>query len=108
MEFNYSYYFTAKAEQDFDDILHYIAVELNNPTAAKNLASVIFKNIESLIGFPDMGLIVENEFLVDKIIRRILIDNYTLYYKVSEDERKIYIIRIVYGKRNLNEILSSI
>ncbi|MDE5667848.1 MAG: type II toxin-antitoxin system RelE/ParE family toxin [Clostridia bacterium] len=104
----YKYYFTQKAVNDIEDMLNYISVELCNPTAAKELNSEIFKNIEELSNFPDMGLLVENEYLADKSVRRILVNNYTIFYKVFDEEGKIYILRIVYAKRNFNEILSSI
>lgn len=104
----YKYYFTEKAAKDIEDVLNYISVELKNPTAAKELNSEIFKSIEDLISFPDMGLLVENEYLADKFVRRIIVNNYTVFYKVFDNESKIYILRIVYSKRNLNEILSSI
>jgi len=41
MEYKYSYRFTEKAEQDLDEILHYISVDLVNPTAAQNLGRKI-------------------------------------------------------------------
>ncbi len=104
----YKYYFTQKAAKDFEDILNYISVELNNLTAAKELYSEIFKNIEELTRFPDMGRLVENEYLTDKSVRRIIVNNYTVFYKVFDNESKIYILRIVYSKRNLNEIIPSI
>ena len=44
MEYNYSYRFTEKAEQDFDEILRYISVDLANPIAAQNLGRKIFDN----------------------------------------------------------------
>ena len=37
MEFKYSYRFTEKAAQDFDEILRYISVDLANPAAAQKL-----------------------------------------------------------------------
>ena len=42
--------------------------------------------------------------MTDKDVRRVLIDNYILYYKAVGSEKIIYIIRIVYAKRNLDEI----
>ncbi len=57
--------------------------------------------------FPDSGSPVENEYLTDKSVRKLLVDNYIIYYKVQSDEKIITIIRIVYGKRNLDEILKT-
>ncbi len=103
----YSYRFTEKAEQDFDEILRYISIDLVNPTAAQNLGRKIFEKIDMVRVFPDSGAPVDNEFLADKTIRKLSVDNYVVYYKVHYDEKVISIIRIIFGKRNLEEILKT-
>lgn len=108
MESEYFYSFTDRAEQDLDGIMHYIAVELSNSAAADKLFSKIFESIDAIRAFPDSGLLVENEFLADKTVRRVLADNYIIYYKLSEEKKSVYVLRIVYGKRNLDDILQSI
>ena len=105
MESKYSYRFTKKAEQDLDEILNYISVDLVNPTAAQNLGRKIFEKINLIRMFSDSGAPVDNEFLADKTIRKLLVDNYVIYYKNHYEEKVISIIRIVYAKRNLDEIL---
>lgn len=107
MECKYSYRFTEKAEQDFDEILRYISVDLANPTAAQNLGRKMFEQIDMVRAFPNSGAPVDNEFLSDKSVRKLSVDNYIIYYKAHYDEKMIFVIRIVYGKRNLDEILKS-
>lgn len=108
MAFDYGYRFTEKAETDLTEILRYITTDLSNPLAAQELGRKIFDNIDNIRNFPQSGLIVENSFLTDKTIRRLVIDNYILYYKSNDSEKIIYIVRIVYGKRNLDEICRGI
>ena len=105
MAYNYSYRFTEKAAQDFDEILRYISVDLSNPEAAQKLGRKMFEQIDTVRAFPDSGAPVDNEFLPDKTVRKLLVDNYVIYYKAHHEERIISVIRIVYGKRNLDEIL---
>ena len=107
MESKYSYRFTKKAEQDLDEILNYISVDLVNPAAAQNLGRKIFEKIDMIRMFSDSGAPVDNEFLVDKTVRKLSVDNYVIYYKTYYEEKAISIIRIVYGKRNLDEILKT-
>lgn len=57
--------------------------------------------------FSDSGAPVDNEFLADKTVRKLSVDNYVIYYKTYYEEKVISIIRIVYGKRNLDEILKT-
>lgn len=108
MAFEYSYRFTGKAERDLDEILRYISVDLANPIAAQNFGKKIFEKIDMVRSFPDSCELVDNEFLSDKTVRKLLIDNYITYYKSHHDEKIISIVRIVYGKRNLDEILKTI
>lgn len=105
MAFEYSYRFTEKAMQDLDEILHYISVDLDNPMAAKSLGKKIFERIDSARCFPESGALVDNEYLADKTVRKMIADNYVIYYKAHHDEKMISVVRIVYGKRNLDEIL---
>ena len=108
MVFKYSYRFTENAEQDLEGILRYIAVELSNPVAAQNLGRKIFEKIDIVRDFPDSGTLVDNELLSDKEVRKLLADNYVIYYKVYYDKKIIFVVRIVYGKRNLDEIIKTI
>ena len=108
MASEYSYRFTEQAEKDIEDILRYISEDLCNPSAALKLGEKIFADINEIRKFPLTGMVVDNQFLADKTVRRIIIDNYILYYKPVEQETTIYIIRIVYGKRNLDEICREI
>lgn len=103
MEFEYSYRFTEKAVRDFDDILHYIS--LDNTIAAQKLGNKIFEKIDLVRLFPESGELLDNEFLSDKSVRKLLVYNHIVYYKVDYDQKIIYVVRIVYGKRNLEEIL---
>ena len=104
MDSKYFYRFTEQAIHDFEEILHYISADLENPIAAKNLQRKIFERIDLIRVFPDSGSSVNNEFLSDKNVRKILVGNYIIYFKVHHDEEMITIVRIVYGKRNLDEI----
>ncbi len=103
----FDYHFTQKAVRDLEEILHYISVELSNPQAATRLNTHIFQNIDILRNFPEMGAIVDNEFIKDKTVRKVTVGHFILYYKNHYDAKSITILRILYGKRNLNEILKS-
>ena len=107
MECKYSYRFTEKAVQDLDEILHYITVDLANPNAAQNLGRKLFELIDMVRIFPDSGAPVDNDFLADKTIRKLSVDHYVIYYKAHYEEKVISVIRIVYGKRNLDEIVKT-
>jgi plasmid stabilization system protein ParE len=108
MASDYNYCFTQIAEKDFDEILSYISNDLCNSSAAKNFYIKVFDSIERICTYPDMGENVTNKYLQDNSIRKILIDNYFLYYKYISEENCIYIVRIIYAPRNQENILKTI
>ncbi len=101
----YNYLITAHAEKDFEDIMDYISVELHNPTAAQNLGRKIFEAIDNVCAFPQSGTVVVNAGIADNTVRRLVIDNYLMYYKPLDSDNLLYILRIVYGQRKQTEIL---
>ena len=108
MTSNYQYHFAKKAEADLDEILSYISIELSNPEAAASFLKDLLAVIASICSVPKIGRIVENEFLPDKEIRKSLVGNYVLYYLPDAVEMTIYILRILYGRRNLDELVREI
>lgn len=108
MSSKYQYHFTKKAKADLDEILSYISVELSNPEAAASFLKDLLAVIASICSVPKIGRMVENEFLPDKEIRKSLVGNYVLYYLPDEAEMTIYILRILYGRRNLDELVREI
>ena len=102
------YSFTAKAEQDLDGIIKYISEDLSNKTAAQNFFLKVFENIDTIRSYPKTGLLINNEYVSDKSVRRVLIDNYVLYYKADEELKSLTIVRIIYGKRNMTDIMQSL
>ena len=103
-----SFQFTDAAKEDLDGILSYISKDLCNPIAAKNLFEKIEKTVSRICDFPKSCPVVENEFVVRRDIRKSLIDNYIMYYIYEEEKKTVSVLRIVYGRRNLDEILKLI
>ncbi len=108
MESKWEYQLTQKAEADLDDIVGYIAVELSNPKAASDFVDKLQATIEEVRSFPESGSLVVNEFVPNTEVRKKLIGNYIMYYLPDFTEKMIFVLRIVYGRRNLDEILRQI
>lgn len=101
----FQYRLSWKAEADLDDIVSYIAVELSNPQAASDFVDRLQSAIDEARSFPESGSPVNNEYLSNTEVRKKLVGNYIMYYIPTREEKMIYVIRIVYGKRNMDEIL---
>ena len=106
MASEFKYIFTEKAVDDLDKTLDYISNKLNNSAAAKRLLDNISDAITEICSFPELGALVQNEYLTRKDVRCIVIDNYIMYYIPEIEKKEILIVSIVYGKRNLNSIMS--
>ena len=108
MTSNYQYNFTKKAETDLDEILSYISIELSNPDAAASFLKDLQAVLASICSVPKIGRIVDNEFLPNREIRKSLVGNYVLCYSPDINENSIYVLRILYGRRNLDELVRDI
>ncbi len=108
MDSKYSYLFSEKAETDLNDIIRYIAVTLSNPAAASAFIDSLLAVIDDTCLFPPSGALPENEFISDIGIRKKPVGNYIVYYLPDESNSRIIFLRILYGRRNLSEILAEI
>lgn len=105
MDSKWGYQLTQKADVDLDDIVGYMAVELANPKAASDFVDKLQEVIEEARSFPESGSLVVNEFVPTTEVRKKLVANYIMYYLPDSAEKMIFVLRIVYGRRNVDEIL---
>ena len=78
------------ASDNIDDIGRYIAAELKNKTTAERLTDKIYSAIEMLAAFPyahPVHQTPQNEEPLKHEYRKILVDNYFVFYHVDECAR---------------------
>ena len=108
MESKYSYQFTKSAKNDLEQILYYIKIDLDNPTAAFSFINKFQEAVSNIQLFPNSFPKVINKFLSESIIiRKKLISNYVLYYSVNDTLKSIIILRIVFSHRDIDSILKN-
>ena len=100
-----SFQFTETAKRDLDEILRYIRVDLANQGSARAFFKAFFSRIDDVCAFPESCETVDNELLKRKDVRKMIVGNYLAYYVFEKEKRMLTILRIVYGKRNLEEII---
>ena len=108
MDSKYSYLFSEKAAADLNDIIRYIAVTLSNPAAASDFIDRLLAVIDDTCLFPQSGTLAETEFIPDICIRKKPVGNYIVYYLPDESGSRIIVLRILYSRCNLSEILTEI
>jgi toxin ParE1/3/4 len=97
----YEIRFLRIAEEDFVEIISYIAAD--NPKAAETIAIKIEKNINLLSENPELGRIPRDEDIKNLGYRYIVIQNYIVFYTI--EERTIFIHRILHSARDYRAIL---
>ena len=102
MDCEYHYRLTRRAEKELDDILDYIGNKLDNAKAAAKLME------DTVCVFPEGGALVTNAFLPRKIIRKKVVGNYLLYYRADKERKTVWLLRIVYGRRDMDEVLKHV
>lgn len=90
---------------DIKEIATYISKELSNHEAAIKLTEKIIEAANSLSDFPYGRPVYYPIRKLDHEYRTMLIDNYTIFYWIYEEKKRVIIARVIYSKRNLSKII---
>lgn len=93
------------AKSDIDNIIHYIAINLQNKSTAKKLAESFIDGANSILNFPYGSSIYQPIGILKNEYRSIRIKNFLMFYTIDEKEKLVIVVRVLYQKRNINNIL---
>ena len=96
---------THVASDDLRGITAYITNELREPTVAKRIIAEIKEVVMSLKTMPNRYSMIDEESSAIKGIRKTIVDNYIIFFIVSEENNTVTIIRILYGRRDWVNLL---
>ncbi|MGN0307738.1 MAG: type II toxin-antitoxin system RelE/ParE family toxin [Lachnospiraceae bacterium] len=85
---------TREALQDMEDIYNYIAIDLLAPENAMGQYNRIADEILTLDTFPERFRIMESEPEKSMELRRMIVDNYSIFYTIRED--KVIVTDVLY------------
>ena len=97
---------TTQAEEQMREIVQYIASELKAPKAALCLLDAIEEAISSLSQFPQRVALTEEEPWHSYGIHKMPVKNFLIYFWIDEDNGKVQVTAVIYGKRDLIKQLS--
>ena len=100
MKKQYKVQITKYALAQMEEIRDYIVNELHAPQAAYSLILEMKNKVASLSSMPERYQPVDSKKWREQGIRKIIVKNFIMYYWIDEEQRKIYITAVVYGKRN--------
>jgi len=87
---------------DIEQIGDYIEQEYTNPKAALDTVNKIQDKIDNLSDFPLIGATLSSIADIETDYRFLVCGNYLIFYRVEE---KVYIDRVLHGKRDYLAIL---
>ena len=95
----YSVNISAQADKDIRAIYEYIALTLMSPENANAQLSRLEDRINKLDNLPKRFPKYKNE------IRFMPVDNYLVFYTIEDVSKNVSILRVMYGKRNIEKTL---
>lgn len=96
---------TKNAKDDLIEIRNHITYELMSPDISKKFIYGLRKSISQLYYLPYKFPQVKTKYIDRQSCRYMPYKNFLIFYEVKEQETVIYILRILYKKRNWSEIL---
>jgi plasmid stabilization system protein ParE len=93
------------AYRDIENIIDYIANDLSNPSAAISFRDKLYSSFKTVCMFPESCPYLTNEYVKDKTLRKMVVDNYIAFYRYEKENNRIIVMRVLYGLSNYFEIL---
>jgi len=96
---------TTKAKRDMREIHAYISSNLKEPNVADRLLDKIETEILTLKSMPLRHAVERDVQLKLKNLRKLIVNNYLIFYTVSEKTETVFIARILYARRDWMNLL---
>ena len=93
------------ARRDMIEIVRYISQELQNPTAADKLAMELIEAGDSIPKFPYANPAFIPIRPLKHEYRKLLVQNYFMFYWVDEVKKLVTVARVVYARRDYERLL---
>ena len=91
---------TRQAMTQMKEIVHYISAELLAPEAADKLLDKMRHAIAALSSMPKKHALIEEEPWKHEGVRKIIVNNFLIYYWVDEENLKVQVIAVIYNRRD--------
>ena len=101
----YKLEFLPIARQDAADIVRYISHDLCNTPAAEKLAVELIKASDGIPKFPYANAAYTPIKPLKHEYRKLLVQNYIIFYWIDEKEKVVTVARIIYARRDYKKLL---
>lgn len=94
---SYSVDISGPAQKDIDGIFKYIAFRIQASETATAQVERIENAIMNLSELPERNRLVPDEPWKSSGMRRLVVDNYLIFYYLEEASQSVYITRVLYS-----------
>lgn len=94
-----------QAQQELHEIHEYIAIELDNQTAAYDILQKMIEALDTLIEFPDIGSPMRSILPLERNYRFLVVGEYLIVYRHEVESETVYVLRILYGRSDYMKTL---
>ena len=103
----YSVFLTEQAKSDLVEIYSYILVELKSKKSAESVIDTLHQAMKALSLMPCRYHQFSNEPWLSEGVRYFAVRNYSIFYTVDENNLCVSVVHIIFGRRNLPQVLSN-
>lgn len=93
------------ARESLEKIVSYLALELKNPVAARDLQVKLNEGMERIAAFPYSCPVLDLSMRLKREYRKLIVKNYMALYWIEERDKTVRVEQIVYAGRDLDAIL---
>ena len=101
----YKIEFLPIAKKDIDNIIYYISHNLKNVVASKKLRDLFISSLDKIIEFPYGCSIYQPVSFLKYEYRIYKVKNFLMFYIVDDKQKIITIVRVLYEKMDISNIL---
>ena len=102
----YEILMTTDAADDLIELRDYIADVLLAPDTALAYIRTVREKIGTLSVLPERNKCVDEEPWRSRGIRKMMVKNFIVYYRIETSAKQIYILNIIYAKRDQLRMLA--
>ena len=101
----YKIEFLPIAKEDINNIIYYTSYNLKNVAASRKLRDLFISSLDYIIAFPYGNSVYKNKRILKCEYRSYRVKNFLMFYTINEDKKLITIVRVLYHKMDISNIL---
>ena len=92
-------------KKDIDNIIYYISHNLKNITASKKIRDLFLNSFDNILEFPYGSSVYKPLSTLKNEYRSYKVKNFLIFYTINDRKNLITIVRVLYQKMNIDNIL---